>query len=344
MNKKKWILLSVLIVVVIILLPLSLSLLFALVTALILEGAVQRLQNHLKFGRGLAVFTAFTAYAAMLVMIGYFTVKVVFDQFVAFASSLPEIIEEVYASIIQPTLTKWEQVQETIPKGVVQSLEESFTAGLKSFEEGVNGFLNSLIDFIAFLPGFMFEILIYLIALYLFSLELPRLKRMIADSLTMKTKEKLVLVLEELNKAGIGFVKAQIFLSALTFVMAFAGLSILSVPYTVVLSLLIVIVDILPILGTGSFLVPWAIYAFFQNDQALSIGLVILFLVITVVRRVIEPKIFSSSMGITPLAALISLFIGFKLLGFIGLFAGPALVIVFDTLRKARMIRTDFKF
>ncbi|WP_191566473.1 sporulation integral membrane protein YtvI [Metabacillus idriensis] len=343
MNKKKWILLSVLILIAIILLPLCISLLLALITALLLEGLVQRMQKHMKFGRGLAVFSAFTGYVALLGIISYFTVKVVFDQFVSFAKSLPQIIEDIYSNIIQPTLTKWEQVQETIPNGVVQSLEESFTNGMKSFEEGVNGFLNSLLDFIAFLPGFMFEVLIYLIALYLFSLELPRLKKMIANSLTEKTKEKLTLILDELNKAGIGFVKAQIFLSALTFVMAFAGLSILGVPYTAVLSLLIVIVDILPILGTGSFLVPWAIYAFFQNDQALSLGLVILFLVITVVRRVIEPKIFSSSMGITPLAALISLFIGFKLLGFIGLFAGPACVIVFETLRKARVIRTDFK-
>lgn len=343
MNKKKWIFLSVFILTAIILLPLSISLLLALITALLLDGLVQKMQKHMKFGRAAAVFIAFTSYVALLGIIGYYTVKVVFDQFVSFASSLPKIIEDIYSSIIQPTLTKWEQVQEAIPKGVVQSLEESFTNGMKSFEESVNGFLNSLLDFIAFLPGFMLEVLIYLIALYLFSLELPRLKKMVANSLTEKTKEKLTLVMDELNKAGIGFVKAQIFLSALTFAMAFAGLSILGVPYTAVLSLLIVIVDILPILGTGSFLVPWAIYAFFEHDQGLSLGLVILFLVITVVRKGIEPKIFSSSMGITPLAALISLFIGFKLLGFIGLFAGPACVIVFETLRKSRVIRINFK-
>ena len=98
-----------------------------------------------------------------------------------------------------------------------------------------------------------------------------------------------------------------------------------------------------PILGTGSVLVPWAIVAILQSNHFLGIGLLVLFIVITVVRRIVEPKVYSSSLGISPLAALISLYIGFKLLGLMGIFLGPAMVIVYDTLKKANIIKLNFK-
>lgn len=137
--------------------------------------------------------------------------------------------------------------------------------------------------------------------------------------------------------------KAQLILSLLTFVLAYIGLSVLRVDFSLIMAIIIVIVDILPILGTGSVLVPWAIYAFSQGQTNLGIGFVVLFLVITVVRRAVEPKIMSSNMGISPLAALISMFIGLKMVGIWGLFLGPAVVILFETLRRANIIKINIK-
>ena len=158
-----------------------------------------------------------------------------------------------------------------------------------------------------------------------------------------QTRQKVFLVGSQLNKAGLGFLKAQAILSLVTFIMAVIGLSILDVRFAVLLSLLIVIVDILPILGTGSVLVPWAVIALIQDNNFLGFGLIILFLVITVVRRVIEPKVYSSSLGISPLASLISMYVGFKLLGIAGIFIGPIIVIIFETLKKANIIPMKFK-
>ncbi|GAA3331144.1 hypothetical protein GCM10020331_086530 [Ectobacillus funiculus] len=92
-------------------------------------------------------------------------------------------------------------------------------------------------------------------------------------------------------------------------------------------------------------LVPWAVIAIIQDNQPLGIGLLILFAVITIVRRIIEPKkIYSTSMGISPLAAIISMYIGFKLLGFVGLFLGPTLIIIYDALKKkSGIIQMKFK-
>jgi predicted PurR-regulated permease PerM len=89
--------------------------------------------------------------------------------------------------------------------------------------------------------------------------------------------------------------------------------------------------------------VPWAVIAILQDNHFLGIGLIILFLVITVVRRVIEPKIYSTNLGISPLASLISMYIGLKLLGLSGIFIGPIVVIIYDTLRKANVIKLNFR-
>ena len=97
-----------------------------------------------------------------------------------------------------------------------------------------------------------------------------------------------------------------------------------------ILAIVIAIVDVLPILGTGTVLIPWAIFAFVSSDIRLGIGLLVLYGVTLVVRQLVEPKIVGSTLGIHPLLTLASVYIGLELLGFIGIFAGP-LVALFIT-------------
>src|SRR5690606_40991132 len=106
---------------------------------------------------------------------------------------------------------------------------------------------------------------------------------------------------------------------------------------------LVMLVDLLPILGVGSFLVPWAIYQGLVGNWFIAIGLVVLFLVITVVRRIIEPKVLGDAVGISALSALISLYVGFKLVGVIGLFLGPVVVLVYEAMRKEGLLNIKIK-
>jgi sporulation integral membrane protein YtvI len=127
----------------------------------------------------------------------------------------------------------------------------------------------------------------------------------------------------------------------MTYIITLLGLLILNVNYAMAIALLIIIVDLLPILGTGSFIVPWAIYNAATGNLALGIGLFILFLVITIIRRVVEPKILGDAVGIGALPALVSLYIGFKLVGVIGFFLGPLVVIVYQAMRRVGLL--EFK-
>ncbi len=129
----------------------------------------------------------------------------------------------------------------------------------------------------------------------------------------------------------------------MTYVLTLVGLFIIGIEHAFAIAFLVTLVDLLPILGVGSFLVPWAIYHAFIGNWFIAIGLVVLFLVITVIRRIIEPKVLGDAVGISALAALISLYVGFELVGVIGLFMGPVVVLVFQAMQKEGLLNIKIR-
>jgi sporulation integral membrane protein YtvI len=340
---KKWLLLIVVILISFFLLPYILPIVFAWITAAILEGLNRRLIQHLKFKRLQAVLLTYLSYLVILFLTFYYAVSTLAQKATELSRKLPHLIIYFYESGIRPLIKQWEQYLSNLPVDVIRSIEASFEKNIQGLTTFLQNVVEGTISLLTTIPSFLVEFLIYLIALFLICIEYPTIIQTIKSYFKEETKEKMSLVLKPLAGASIGFLKAQVILSFITFVLAFCGLWILQAPYKTWLSLLIVVVDILPILGTGSVLVPWAVIAFFQGNDFLGTGLIILFAAITVIRRTIEPKIFAQNLGISPLASLISLFIGFKLLGFIGMFVGPGIVIVWNTLVKANIIKMNFK-
>lgn len=110
---------------------------------------------------------------------------------------------------------------------------------------------------------------------------------------------------------------------ALTFAELSVGFLILGVPMGFTAACLITLVDILPVLGTGTVLLPWAFIAWTTGSRSLGIGLVCLYLLITVVRQSLEPKVVGLQMGLPPAAALLCMFVGGKVLGLPGIFLFP---------------------
>lgn len=340
---KKWVFVILLLLLILWIIPYSLPIIFALLTALLLEGSIIKLQKHVHFSRLYAVITMFICYLASLLLLGYFMINTIFQQTVALSHNTPTFVKDLYITTILPIIERWHQYSETLPSQVLFSIERALENGINSLDLLTKNIVQNILGVVAIVPGFLLEFLIYLVSLFLISLELPRLKARLESYLTESSQQKLNLIVNQLSNAGVGFIKAQLFLSFLTFLMAYTGLWLLQIPYTALLALLIVLVDTLPILGTGSVLVPWAVIAILQDNKSLGIGLLVLFLVITIARRIIEPKVYSKSLGISPLAALVSLYIGFKIVGFAGLFLGPAIVILYDALKRSGAIRIRFK-
>lgn len=93
--------------------------------------------------------------------------------------------------------------------------------------------------------------------------------------------------------------------------------------YILIIAFLTALIDIVPVLGTGTVLIPWTIYSFIVGKTGFAIGLLVIYICITVIRQIIEPKLVAAQLGIPAFASIISMFIGTKIFGFIGIFIMP---------------------
>ncbi len=344
MIKKKYILIAILTTLILFLIPYSVPLILAFITAVALEPLVRYIHTKLNVKRIYSVTITFFLYLIVLSILSYISITVIVDQLIMFFRNIPFFIGSFDISRIELLMVRWEDFLERLPIELVESIESAVISLKTVLIDIAKRLTEGLFTILSSIPEFLFQFLVYVIAVFLFSNDLPRIYQRLNQSLEKETKAKVTILLSQINRVLVGFLRAQIILSGVTFAIAYIGLILLDSSYPVVLSLLIVLVDLLPILGTGSFIVPWAVYCYIDGDGSTAIGLIILFLVITVVRRVIEPKIFSTNLGISALAALVSMYIGFQLLGFIGLLAGPGLILLYDALVKADIIKNRFKF
>ncbi len=129
------------------------------------------------------------------------------------------------------------------------------------------------------------------------------------------------------------YLRAYLYLLFLTFSELLIGFMLLRVPYAFGLAFLIACLDILPILGVGTVLIPLALLALLFGNYYLGTGLLILFAIITLVRQVAEPRILGAQMGLHPLPTLLATYVGYRLFGFFGLIGAP---ILFSSLAKAK--------
>lgn len=137
------------------------------------------------------------------------------------------------------------------------------------------------------------------------------------------------MVMDNLKYAVGGYFKAQFKIMAVVFLMLLAGFSLIGVHFSILLALGIAFLDFLPFFGTGTALIPWAIYKFLVGNYRMAIALLILYAVTQVVRQLIQPKLVGDSMGMNPLLTLILLYIGYKLGSVLGMiFAVPVGMIV----------------
>jgi sporulation integral membrane protein YtvI len=130
------------------------------------------------------------------------------------------------------------------------------------------------------------------------------------------------------------YIKAQLVIMLFSFTIAAVSLSLLNVKYSLLIALGIAILDALPVFGAGSIYLPWIAISAILQDYVMSISLVATYIIQTMSRQSLEPKLISQQIGVNPLLTLIAVYTGFKLFGVIGIILGPLLVITFVAYKK----------
>ena len=152
-----------------------------------------------------------------------------------------------------------------------------------------------------------------------------------------KIKNRLLEVKDFIENKILIILKSYLMIMCITFIELLIGLIVLGVNNNGVIALLISFLDILPVLGVGTILIPWGIISLVSGYTFLGIGLLILYIVIAVIRNIIEPRIVGGHLGLHPLAALAAMIIGVRLFGGLGMFGLPLILAFFISREKEKM-------
>ena len=124
-------------------------------------------------------------------------------------------------------------------------------------------------------------------------------------------------------RALFGQLRAQLFLTLIMFCELLIGFSVMGIRYGVLLAIFIALLDALPVIGSGLFLIPWSLFGFVTGDMYTGVGMMILYGATIVIRQVVEPKVVGAQLGVYPLVAMVSMYFGFALFGVMGMLLGP---------------------
>ena len=219
--------------------------------------------------------------------------------------------------------------------GLSQNIRENINILINNVWQSVLERLGSAVPDVASgivvaLPNILLVSLVTVIACFYFAVDIDVVNEKIKEFLPNRIVEYL---LKLKHKIGIGlkkYLKAYCIIFAVTFVQLLIGFWILDVDYAFVLAILIAFIDFLPVFGTGAVLVPWGMIALLMKNFFLGVGIIILFVIMTVIRQIIEPKIVGKSLGVHPIITLITIYLGYKLFGLLGMVLLPiATLIIF---------------
>ncbi|CAM3754562.1 sporulation integral membrane protein YtvI [Mesobacillus zeae] len=318
--------------------------------AFLINPLVNLLQTKGKLPRSLAVLLSLTMLFA--VFAGLLTLLVA--EIVSGAEYLAQVVpihldtlirfmEELFAAQVIPFYNNLAGIFQSLDAGQ----QDTILANIKNVGarigstagEFIKAFFENIPNILSWFPNAATVLIFSLLGTFFISKDWYRLSAMSNSILPKRAKASGKTVFEDLKKALFGFIKAQATLVSMTTVIVLIGLLVLKVDYAITIALVTGIVDIIPYLGTGAVFVPWIIYEVVAGEIGLAVGLGVLYVVVLVQRQIMEPKILSSSIGLDPLATLIALFAGFKLLGFVGLIAGPVLLVILNALQRAHVFR-----
>lgn len=323
--------------------------------AFLINPVVDLLERKVKMPRWLAVsatlIVLFAAVAGLVTLLiaeivsgTQYLANVVPEKFQALVAYIESFAANQLIPLYQDLAVLFKSLNADQQDTIIQNIQAVGTQIATTVGEFIQRVLQNIPQLIAWLPNAATVFIFSLLATFFISKDWHRLMRMAQRWLPAKARTSGKTVFLDLKRALFGFIKAQATLISITTVIVLIGLLILRVDYAITIALIIGFVDILPYLGTGIVFVPWIIYAAISGDIPFAIGLGVLYIVVLVQRQIMEPKVLSSSIGLDPLATLIALFVGFKLLGFLGLIAGPVALVIIRALHSANVFRDIWRF
>ena len=312
------------------LLPLFSPFLLGAALALAAEPVVSFLHRRLRVPRavstGIGVSMAF-CFLAMLVLL---VCGIAFRELRNLAGVIPDLEETAKSGI--SLLRDWSLTLSSHAPASIQPLVQDNINGFFSdgtaMLERVTGFVLTFAgNLLSHVPDSALGLGTGVISAFLISAKLPRIKKWLLRRIPKERLRTLLAAAKRIKSALLGWFTAQFKLMGMTFVILFLGLVLLKIRYALLWALGIALVDAFPVLGTGTVLLPWALLCLIQGDSARAVGLLGIYVVVSLIRSALEPKLVGRHLGLDPLVTLLALYAGYKLWGIGGMILAPMLAV-----------------
>lgn len=244
-----------------------------------------------------------------------------------FLPKLPSLYTDTLFPFIETTLDNveaWLQQYDPATAAKVETISiEVFSAIESALTNLSSSALKGLSSFITSIPNFIMKIILTVVATFFCSLDFEKIIGFFKRKLPLKFCTLLTQTVRASLTSIRKIIQSYILIMIMSFVELSIGFIIMRIPYAVGIALLVAVIDILPILGTGAVLIPWAIIAFVMKNIPLGVGMALLYIIMLIVRNVVEPKLVGKQIGLHPLVTLMSMIVGLNLFGLLGMLLCP---------------------
>lgn len=301
----------------------------ALIVAIFIDPLVNFLELRIRLPRSLAVLLS------LFLVLGLFSVFLILisSRMVIELMQLSGIIPSINKYLLDEGLLVVKEIRSFIssnplPAEVQQSIQENIAQILNNLKLFLGKATELLINFLTTLPLVFTIVIVSAVTTFFISKDKEIIINYLINLIPARNLLPLNKVFSAMSSALIGFVRAQFFLISMTAIQTVIGLYLIGINYAITIGVLVGIVDLIPILGPGIIFVPWSFWHIIIGDYKFGITLLFLYGILITVRQLVEPKILGDSIGLHPLATLMSIFMGLRLMGVAGIVIGPLVLLI----------------
>jgi sporulation integral membrane protein YtvI len=321
------------------LLPLLMPFVIGVIIAVVFRKPIDFIQKRTKINRVIiSILMLIVFYGAL----GFLASIIGFKVF-TFLSNLFYSLPELYENTVLPAIElAIDNVMVRFPglESYLQDFLDNINDSIFNFlKDASTTVVGTIARFATSLPTLLINFIFTIVSSFFFTIDYHRITKFVVVQFKGERREMIL----KLKNNGIGtlgkFIRAYSAIISITFLELSLGFWILGIPNPFLFGILIAIIDVMPILGTGAVLLPWAIISLVIGNTKIGIGMLLLYIIITAVRQTIEPRIVGQQIGLHPILTLILMYIGAQLMGVLGLLILPIIATIMVKLNDDGTIR-----
>ncbi len=259
---------------------------------------------------------------------------------------LVTVIPSIYSNQVVPAMTEFfNQIENFVDSNIelhnlISEVEGQIIEKLTQIVTSISvTAVEFMTGFAASIPGLFIKFVLMIISSVFIAMDYHRLIGFCIDQMGEKTRTLFFEIKHYVVGTLFVVIRSYALIMSITFVELSVGLSILGIEHPILIAAAISIFDILPVLGTGGIMLPWAVVTLIRGKASLALGLLLVYVIITVIRNILEPKIVGSQLGLHPIVTLSSMFAGVQLMGVVGLFGFPIFLSLMCHLDKTGVVK-----